>query len=105
MHEHYRNKCEFSLSVRSEGAGKEVEGAGKEVEESAAVAEGTGTTVVEGTKVEKELVEGAGTEGAGVVVGFRLGSYEEGDFEVVSAASCCHIPERTKELLQVHITN
>lgn len=36
-----------------------------------------------------------------MVVGFRLGSYEEGNFDVASATSCCHIPERTKELASV----
>lgn len=37
------------------------------------------------------------------MVGFRLGSYEEGIFEVVSAASCHHIPARAKELVQVGV--
>lgn len=36
-----------------------------------------------------------------MVVGFRLGSYEEGDFDVASVTSCCHIPERSKELARV----
>ena len=34
-------------------------------------------------------------------MGFRLGSYEEGDFEVVSASTCHHIPQRAKELVRV----
>lgn len=39
------------------------------------------------------------------VVGFRLGSYEEGIFDVVSAKTCCHIPARTKELAEVGVAN
>ena len=37
------------------------------------------------------------------MVGFRLGSYEEGSFEVVSAATCHHVPARAKELAQVGV--
>ena len=37
------------------------------------------------------------------VVGFRLGSYEKGEFTVVAADSCVHIPERMKELARVSI--
>ncbi|CAI8035424.1 tRNA (uracil-5-)-methyltransferase homolog A [Geodia barretti] len=35
------------------------------------------------------------------VVGFRLGSYEDGEFTVVSPEHCAHIPERVKQLGQV----
>ena len=35
------------------------------------------------------------------VVGFRLGSYEEGEFTVVSADTCAHIPHRMKQLARV----
>lgn len=38
-----------------------------------------------------------------VVVGFRLGSHEEGNFDVVSAKSCHHIPQRMKELVEVGV--
>ena len=97
MQKHYRNKCEFSLRVRNEGA-EEFEGVGALTEGEKiekAVLEETGT-LVEEAKIEKEVLEGAG-----VVVGFRLGSYEEGDFDVASADGCCHIPERMKELAKV----
>ena len=35
------------------------------------------------------------------VVGFRLGSYEEGEFTVVSADSCAHVPDKMKQLAKV----
>ena len=35
------------------------------------------------------------------VVGFRLGSYEEGDLTVVSAQSCVHVPQKMKEIAMV----
>ena len=35
------------------------------------------------------------------VVGFRLGSYEEGEFTVVSADTCAHVPHRMKQLAKV----
>ena len=35
------------------------------------------------------------------VVGFRLGSYEEGEFRVVSADTCAHVPDRMKQLARV----
>ncbi len=34
-------------------------------------------------------------------MGFRLGSYEEGNFDIVSAMSCHHIADRMKELVEV----
>ena len=37
------------------------------------------------------------------MVGFRLGSYEEGNFDIVSAMSCHHISDRTKELVEVWV--
>ena len=37
------------------------------------------------------------------VVGFRLGSYEEGEFTVVSADTCAHVPDRMKQLAKVRI--
>ena len=36
------------------------------------------------------------------VVGFRLGSYEEGEFTVVSADTCAHVPDRMKQLAKVN---
>lgn len=35
------------------------------------------------------------------VVGFRLGSYEEGEFTVVSADTCAHVPDGMKQLARV----
>ena len=37
------------------------------------------------------------------VVGFRLGSYEEGEFTVVSADTCAHVPDRMKQLAKVRV--
>lgn len=37
------------------------------------------------------------------VVGFRLGSYEEGEFSVVTAGSCTHVPKRMKDIAMVTI--
>lgn len=38
------------------------------------------------------------------VVGFRLGSYEEGELAVVSAQSCVHVPQKMKEIAMVTIS-
>ena len=48
---------------------------------------------------EGELAE----EKRKVVVGFRTGTYEEGDFSIVSGESCPHIPDRTKELAEASV--
>ena len=73
-----------------EGAREIVQGAGETVEGAKEIVQGA-----------REIVPGAGETVEEVVVGFRLGSYEEGDFDVVSAETCCHIPERMKELATV----
>lgn len=137
MQEHYRNKCEFSIGVRSEETKVVLEEGGTKEAETVGGTEGTETVIegvkevaegekevvegveavvegsegVESQKVDerakemvaevKEVFEGARTERPGVVVGFRVGSYLEGDFDVVSADKCCHIPERMKELAKV----
>ncbi|XP_064391764.1 tRNA (uracil-5-)-methyltransferase homolog A-like [Halichondria panicea] len=45
-----------------------------------------------------EFTVGMDTETSRPVVGFRLSSYEAGDFTVVTAQSCIHIPQRMKDI-------
>ncbi len=48
-----------------------------------------------------EFTVGMDTETSRPVVGFRLSSYEAGDFTVVTAQSCIHIPQRMKDIASV----
>ena len=58
---------------------------------------------LEGYRNKCEFSIGTGITSGQVVVGFRLGSFEEGDsyLTIVSAEDCVHIPERAKELAKV----
>ena len=59
----------------------------------------------EGYRNKCEFSIGSCPESAKVVVGFRLGSYLEGNFDVVSAVTCHHIPDRMKELVKVWVVD